>query len=101
MDRQAGQQGEPVIEVHPADAARFGLDDTERVEATNESGKLVAKLVVTDTVVEGSAVLEGKWWWSRGGKGSAVANRLCQGRWTEAGQPVFNDIFVSLTPAAL
>jgi anaerobic selenocysteine-containing dehydrogenase len=31
MARQARQQGEPVIEIHPADAARFGLSDGQTV----------------------------------------------------------------------
>ncbi|PWJ10899.1 molybdopterin-containing oxidoreductase family protein [Jannaschia seohaensis] len=99
MPRQAGQQGIPTFEMNPADAANLGLQDGDRVVAHNGKGTLPAILRVTDTVVRGTTVLEGKFWWTADKDGSPVSNRLAESNWTDGGQPTFNDIFVKVTAA--
>jgi hypothetical protein len=64
------------------------------VLAQNEKGTISAELSLTDGIVEGTVVLEGKWWWA--GERTSVANRISHGRWTDAGQPAYNDIFVTV-----
>jgi anaerobic selenocysteine-containing dehydrogenase len=100
MPRQAGQQGNPTLEMHPADAEKLGLKGGGQVEAHNGKGTLTLLLRITDTVVEGTAVLEGKYWWTAEKDGSPVSNRLAESNWTEGGQPTFNDIFVEVTAAS-
>ncbi len=97
MPRQAGQQGNPTLEMHPVDAKRLGLEDGGRILARNGKGALAATLRVTDTIVKGTTVLEGKYWWTADDDASPVSNRLAEGNWTAGGQPTFNDIFVEVT----
>ena len=85
--------------MHPADAENLGLQDGDRVVACNGKGTLAVILRVTDTVVKGTTVLEGKFWWTADEDGSPVSNRLANSNWTEGGQPTFNDIFVEVTAA--
>ena len=99
MPRHAGQQGDPTLEMNPADAEKLGLEDGVHVRARNVRGSLAAVLSVTDSVVEGTAVLEGKYWWTSGEDGSPVSNRLAEAKWTPGGQPTFNDIFVEVIQA--
>jgi len=96
MPRQRKQQGSPTLEMTTADAQRLGLSDGERVLAQNEKGTISAELSLTDGIVEGTIVLEGKWWWAPPGDTGSVANRISRGRWTDAGQPTYNDIFVTV-----
>jgi len=46
----------------------------------------------------GVATLEGKWW---DGDDAAAApmNRLSTSRWSPAGQPAYNEVFVTVTAA--
>jgi anaerobic selenocysteine-containing dehydrogenase len=99
MPRQAGQQGGPTLEMHPADAKRLGLEDGTAVVACNGKGSLLASLRITESLVEGTTVLEGKRWWTEGEEGSPVTNRLAHARRTPGGQPTFNDVFVAVGPA--
>jgi len=87
MPRQAGRQGSPTLGMHPADAKRRGLEDGSRVVTRNGKGSLAALLCVTDSVVEGTTALEGKYWWTADDDGSPVPNRLADSNWTEGGQP--------------
>ncbi|MEO1193050.1 MAG: molybdopterin dinucleotide binding domain-containing protein, partial [Pseudomonadota bacterium] len=96
MPRQMKQQGEPLLEMHPADAERLGLDDGQWVTARNAQGAVAALLKVTDAVVEGVTVIEGRRWWSEPADESAVTNRLAPALWTPGGQPAFNDTFVTV-----
>jgi anaerobic selenocysteine-containing dehydrogenase len=96
MPRQRKQQGSPTLEMNTADAERLGLSDGEPVLAQNDKGAIGAELSLTDGIVEGTVVLEGKWWWAPPAETASVANRISRGRWTDAGQPAYNDIFVTV-----
>ena len=96
MPRQRKQQGSPTLEMNTADAERLGLLGGELVLAQNEKGTISAELSLTDGIVEGTVVLEGKWWWAPPGEMASVANRISRGCWTEAGQPAYNDIYVTV-----
>lgn len=54
--------GEPRIKMHPADAARRGLDDGAPVRAFNDRGECYLALQVTEDVQPGVTVAEGVWW---------------------------------------
>ncbi len=99
MPRQGEQQGTPALEMHPADAERLGLADDDRVSASNQQGEIVLRLRVTDGVVPGTLVIEGKRWWSGPAGENAVTNRLAPPRWSATGQPAFNDTFVEVRRA--
>ena len=98
MPRQAGQQGLPILQMNPEDAKLRELTDGAEILARNDKGVLSARLNVTDTVVAGTTVLEGKYWWDKFG-GAPASNRLAEPNRTPGGQPTFNDIFVEVVPA--
>ena len=98
MPRQAGQQGLPILQMNPEDAQRRELTDGAEILARNDKGVLSARLNVTDTVVAGTTVLEGKYWWDKFG-GAPASNRLAEPNRTPGGQPTFNDIFVEVMAA--
>ena len=54
--------GEPVVEMHPADAAARGIVDSDRVRVFNDRGSFTAKAVVGETVKPGVVVTFGVWW---------------------------------------
>ncbi len=101
MPRQSRQQGPPTMEMHPEDAARLGLVDGAEVVAANAQGELAAGLRVTDGVVPGCVVVEGKWWWTGTPGREPTTNRLAPARWTPGGQPAFNDVFVEVRAAGV
>jgi anaerobic selenocysteine-containing dehydrogenase len=96
MPRQRKQQGNPMLEMNRADAEKLGLSDGAPVLAQNEKGTIGAELSLTDGICEGTVVLEGKWWWAPAAEMTSVANRISRGCWTDAGQPTYNDIFVTV-----
>jgi anaerobic selenocysteine-containing dehydrogenase len=54
--------GEPVVEMHPTDAARRGIADGATVRVFNDRGSFRARAVVGETVQPGVVVTFGIWW---------------------------------------
>jgi anaerobic selenocysteine-containing dehydrogenase len=54
--------GEPVVELHPRDAAARGIADGDPVRVYNGRGEFQARAVVGETVSPGVAVSFGIWW---------------------------------------
>ena len=98
MPRQRQSQGTPEIEVNAADAARFGLADGDEVFAHNGVERMRLVLRITSTILPGLAALEGKWW-GDDSEDSAAMNRLTPPGWSPAGQPAYNETFVTLARA--
>lgn len=94
MPRHQVSQGEPAIALHPDDAARFGLQSGMRVRVSNGAEALAFVLRVSETMRPGVAAIEGKWWESE--RPLAAMNRLTPSRWSPAGQPAYNEVFVTL-----
>ncbi|TVQ57861.1 MAG: molybdopterin oxidoreductase family protein [Rhodobacteraceae bacterium] len=98
MPRHRAAQKRPTLQIHPADAEARALVDGSAARVGDDAAALVVVVEVTEDVRPGVVALEGKWWRTEGGP-DAVANRLAPARWTPAGQPVYNDIFVDVAPA--
>ena len=99
MQRHQHQQGQPVITIHHRDAEERGLEAGMRVAVRNGAEELRLILAVSNAVRPGVATLEGKWW--DGDKADAVPmNRLSPSRWSPAGQPAYNEVFVTVTAAS-
>tara|TARA_B100000676_G_scaffold292225_1_gene327637 strand:+ start:1834 stop:3792 length:1959 start_codon:yes stop_codon:yes gene_type:complete len=98
MRRQRKAQGEPELEMNPADAESLGLHDGEIVVMRNERGEVRAKLAVSDIIRPGAVVLIGKWW-SRPTETAALSNMLTPSNWSAGGQPAYNDTFVTVEAA--
>lgn len=97
MARHQAAQGAPAITLHPDDAAARGLQSGMRVRVGNGGETLELVLRVSDAVRSGVATLEGKWWESE--QPAAAMNRLTASRWSPGGQPAYNEVFVSVSPA--
>lgn len=98
MPRHREQQGAPAIMLNSEDAKARGLTDGMRVAVRNGSTELRLTLAVSDSVRRGVAALEGKWW-DDGGPQAAPLNRLTSSRWSPAGQPAYNEVFIAVTAA--
>jgi assimilatory nitrate reductase catalytic subunit len=59
--RLAGQNPEPFVQVHPLDAARFGLATNDLVEVRSRAGRAVVRLDITDAVAPGQVFVPMHW----------------------------------------
>lgn len=55
-------EGEPRVEIHPADAVRHGIADGETVRLFNRRGSCILKAKVTETTLPGVLISNGLWW---------------------------------------
>lgn len=92
-------EGEPLIEMHAADAAARGLADGALVAAFNDRGRYVAKLRVSPRARPGVVNGLGVWWRKLGVAGSNV-NEVTHQRLTDMGNaPSFYDCLVQVEAA--
>ncbi len=56
------QQKEPVMEIHPDTAARYGIEPGDRVCIENWLGKITVKALVTPVIHPGVVMAEHGWW---------------------------------------
>lgn len=92
-------EGEPLLEMHPQDAAQRGLADGAVVRIFNDRGEYRCRASVTDRARPGVVVGLGIWWRKLGRDGSNV-NQLTHQRLTDIGRaPSFYDCLVEVSPA--
>jgi anaerobic selenocysteine-containing dehydrogenase len=58
----AGEGGEPVLLVHPQDAAAYGVQDGAMVRLRSKHGEVARRARVSAAPMPGTVVLEGTWW---------------------------------------
>lgn len=92
-------EGEPLLEIHAADAAARGVADGSVVRVFNDRGEYLCKARVSDRarpgVVHGLGI-----WWRKMGLGGTNVNQLTSQRLTDLGRgPVFYDCLVDVRPA--
>ena len=71
--RLTGHIAEPFLEVHPADAAKLGLEATTLAEVQNQYGRALLRVLVTDRVTEGSVFAPMHWSDANSAKGRVDA----------------------------
>jgi anaerobic selenocysteine-containing dehydrogenase len=89
-------EGEPLLEIHPQDAAVRGIEDGEVVEIFNDRGVYRCKAAVSERarpgVVNGLGV-----WWKKFGIDATNVNELTHQRLTDMGRaPTFYDCLVDV-----
>ena len=95
--RQA--EGEPLLEMHPDDAAARGLQDGALVAAFNDRGRYVCRLSISPRARRGVVNGLGVWWRKQGLRGTNV-NELTHQRLTDIGAaPAFYDCLVEVAAA--
>jgi anaerobic selenocysteine-containing dehydrogenase len=92
-------EGEPYLEIHPADAGQRGIADGDMVRVFNDRGSMVAKTHVTENAREGLVVALSIWWKKLASDGKN-ANELTSQRLTDMGRaPTFYDVLVQVEKA--
>ena len=83
------QEGRPLVEIHPQDAAARGIADGAVVRVFNDRGNYVCHAVLTDRI-----------WWRKLGLAGTNVNQLTSQALTDMGQaPTFYDCLVEVEAA--
>jgi anaerobic selenocysteine-containing dehydrogenase len=91
-------EGEPLVEIHPADAAPRGIGDGALVEVFNQRGHYRCKAQLSTRARPGVINGLGVWWRKLGVDGTNV-NELTHQRLTDIGRaPTFYDCLVDIAP---
>jgi anaerobic selenocysteine-containing dehydrogenase len=89
-------EGEPLLEIHPQDAALRGLTDGAIVRTFNDRGEYRCKVSISERARPGVVVGLGVWWRKLGPAGTNV-NELTHQRLTDMGRgPSFYDCLVEV-----
>ncbi|MDH4392507.1 MAG: molybdopterin oxidoreductase family protein [Aquabacterium sp.] len=92
-------EGEPLVEMHPDDAAARGIADGQLVRVFNDRGSYRCKAAVGDRARPGVVNGLGVWWRKLGPDGTNV-NEVTSQRLTDIGRaPTFYDCLVEVAPA--
>ena len=65
--------GKPLLRIHPADAAKRGITNSDRVRVFNQRGSVSLRAEVTDAMKQNIVIFLHGWWASRIGGSSANA----------------------------
>lgn len=99
LPRFRDEQGGPVLQIHPDDAAGRGIGDGQRVRIHNDRGEFHARAVVTTGVRPGVVVSPSVWWHKLSGDGNN-ANAVTASTATDmGGGPIFYDCLVEVSCA--
>ena len=89
-------EGEPLLEIHPLDAAARGLRDGATVRTFNDRGEYRCRVSISERARPGVVVGLGVWWRKFGVAGTN-ANELTHQRLTDIGRaPTFYDCLVEV-----
>jgi anaerobic selenocysteine-containing dehydrogenase len=92
-------EGEPLVEMHPLDAAARGIAPGQVVRVFNDRGEYRCKAEVSQRARPGVVNGLGIWWRKMGLNGTNV-NELTSQKLTDLGRgPVFYDCLVDVQPA--
>ena len=89
-------EGEPTLDMHPADCAARGVVEGDMVRIFNDRGSFVARARVTDKARQGLVVALSIWWKKLASDGKN-ANEVTSTRLTDMGRaPTFYDTLVQV-----
>lgn len=92
-------EGEPLVEIHPSDAAARGIADGAAVRVFNDRGSYLCKAEVCERARPGVVNGLGVWWKKLGRNGTNV-NELTHQKLTDIGRaPAFYDCLVEVAAA--
>ncbi|HEX6363447.1 MAG TPA: molybdopterin dinucleotide binding domain-containing protein, partial [Albitalea sp.] len=94
-------EGEPIVEIHEADALARGIAHGQAVRVFNDRGETVCKAVLSERARPGVVNALGIWWRKLGADGTNV-NEVTHQRLTDIGRaPSFYDCLVDVRPLAV
>ncbi|HEX6618541.1 MAG TPA: molybdopterin oxidoreductase family protein [Solirubrobacteraceae bacterium] len=98
LPRHLAGEGEPLLDLHPDDAAARGIADGDVVRVSNARGGVVARARLGDVVRPGVVALPSGWWASRS-RGATMANALTTPELTyRGGGGAFHSARVEVAP---
>ena len=98
VDRFLGREKEPLLWVHPVDAAERQIRDGERVAVWNEYGSVQLTAQVTENIVPGTVLAPGVWWNKFSGDGRNINQITPQDETDMGGGATFYDTVVWVEP---
>jgi len=91
MPRQRQSERRPTLKMCARDATERNLVDGAPVTVKSNGRSLSLRLAVSPEVRSGYVALDGKWW-----NDEAGANELTASLWSPAGQPAYNEVYVTV-----
>lgn len=95
MPRQRQSQGRPTLMMHPSDARARKLANGSMVIVRHRTVSIEAVLKVSNALRPSVVSLEGKFW-DGDDPSAAPMNRLTISSWSPAGQPAYNETYVTV-----
>jgi anaerobic selenocysteine-containing dehydrogenase len=96
MKRVRDQEGEPMLELHSADAAARGIASGDRVRVFNDRGSFTLKARVNDKPCRGVVVAPSVWWKKHSPDGGNANNVTSQRIADLGGAATFYDCLVEV-----
>jgi anaerobic selenocysteine-containing dehydrogenase len=97
VDRLRARAGEPLLQIHPRDAAMRGIVSGEIVRVCNELGEVTLKAEVTGGVIEGTVLAPGVWWAKHSPDGRNINQVTPQDEADMGAGALFYDVLVTVT----
>jgi anaerobic selenocysteine-containing dehydrogenase len=97
VDRLRAREGEPLLQIHPRDAALRGIASGALVRVCNELGEVALKAEVTDDVIEGTVLAPGVWWAKHSPDGRNINQVTAQDEADMGAGALFYDVLVTVT----
>ena len=98
VERLRGREKEPVLQIHPADAAVRQIADGAAVRVWNELGEVVLAARVTNDLIPGTVLAPGIWWASHSPDGRNINQIVRQDEADMGGGACFYDAQVLVAP---
>jgi anaerobic selenocysteine-containing dehydrogenase len=99
IERFRAREGEPVLQMHPADAAARGLVAGDTVRVANEYGAVTLPLRLTDGLAPGTVLAPGVWWAKFSGDGRTINQVVPQDEADMGAGAIFYDTLVRVERA--
>jgi anaerobic selenocysteine-containing dehydrogenase len=99
VDRLRTRAREPLVQLHPADAALRGIRSGDNVRVCNELGEVVLKAEVTEDVMRGTVLAPGVWWAKHSPDGRNINQVTPQDEADMGGGAIFYDVLVAVEHA--
>lgn len=94
------REGEPMLQIHPDDAAARQIESATLVQLSNHLGSLQLRASVTDRIVAGTVLAPGIWWNKFSGDGRNINQITPQDETDMGGGATFYDTLVMVEAVA-
>nr|WP_290667390.1 molybdopterin oxidoreductase family protein [Ardenticatena sp.] len=100
VERLRRREGEPVLWIHPDDAAARGIADGRFVRVWNEQGEVRLRARLTEDIVRGTVLAPGIWWNKLSPDGRNINQVTPADESDMGGGARFYDVLVCVAPVA-